>query len=74
MKLNDFIEKLTELFEETATKALTADTKFRELEEWSSLTGLILMAMMNEEYDVHVGENDIRNSQTIGDLFALVNK
>ena len=74
MELNDFIEKLKEVFEETAAEKLTAETKFRELDEWSSLMGLSLIAMMNEEYEVCVSGNDIRNSQTIGDLFDLVNK
>lgn len=74
MELNDFIEKLTEVFEEANIEDLTVDTKFRELDDWSSLIGLSLIAMMNGEYDVCVDGTDIRNSQTIGDLFALVNK
>lgn len=73
MKLQDFIENFADQLDDTDISELTGDTKFKELDEWSSLIALSLIAMIDEEYDIHVSGDDIRNSQTIEDLFSLVN-
>ena len=51
---------------------LTAETKFKELDEWSSLIALSIIAMVDEEYDVTLKGNDINTSSTIEDLFNVV--
>jgi len=72
MELKDFIEKFAEQFDETDSSVFTAETKFRDLDEWSSLMGLSIIAMVDEEYDVTLRGDDIRNSQTIEDIFKIV--
>jgi acyl carrier protein len=72
MELNDFIEKFAEQFDETDASEFKADTKFRELDEWSSLMALSIIAMVDEEYDIAIKGEDIRNSQTVEDLFKAV--
>ena len=72
MELKDFIEKFAEQFDETDASELSASTKFRELEEYSSLIALSIIAMVDEEYDVTLKGNDIRSSETIEDLFNVV--
>ena len=51
---------------------ITPETKFRELEEWSSLVALGVIAMVDEEYGVKIKGDDIRNSQTINDIYEIV--
>ena len=48
MELQDFIEKFAEQFDETEVCELTAETKFKELDEWSSLIALSIIAMVDE--------------------------
>ena len=72
MNLNNFIENFADQFEETDASAFTPDTKFKELEEWSSLVALSIIAMVDEEYDITLKGDDIRNSATIQDLFNVV--
>jgi len=72
MELNDFISKLAELFEDTDPQELTPDTYFRELEEWSSIMALSIIAMVSDEYDVTLKGVDIRQANTIEDLFEVV--
>lgn len=72
MNLNIFIENFADQFEETDASAFTPDTKFKELEEWSSLIALSIIAMVDEEYDITLKGDDIRNSATILDLFNIV--
>lgn len=72
MELQDFIEKFAEQFDETDANEFSADTKFKELDEWSSLIALSIIAMVDEEYDVTLKGNDINDSLTIMDLFSIV--
>ena len=50
----------------------TPETCFHELEEYSSLTALGIIAMIDEEYGVQLRGDDIRGAQTIGALYDLV--
>ena len=73
MEIKEFIQHFAEQFEETDTNEFIAQTNFRELVEWSSLIALSIIAMVDEEYDVTLKGEDIRNAQTIEDLFNTVN-
>ncbi len=72
MELNEFVAHFAEQFEETEASEFTPATKYHELEEWSSLIGLSIIAMVDEEYDVTLKGNDVKNSVTIEDLFNIV--
>ena len=72
MELNDFIEKFAAQFDDTDASEFKADTEFKALDEWSSLTALSIIAMVDEEYDITIKGDDIRNSETIEDLFNAV--
>lgn len=72
MELNQFIENFAAQFDDTDASEIKAETAFKELEEWSSLTALSVIAMVDEEYDVKVKGDDIRNSRTVNDLFEVV--
>ena len=72
MELNEFVENFADQFDDTAASEIKAETVFKELDEWSSLIALSVIAMVDEEYDVTIKGDDIRNSNTIEDLFNLV--
>ena len=72
MELQDFVQHFAEQFDETEMSVFKPDTKFREINEWSSLLALSIIAMPDEEYEVKLKGEDIRNSQTIEDLFNIV--
>lgn len=72
MKLENFIENFAAQFDETAVSEFKPETEFRKLDEWSSLSALSIIAMVDEEYDVRIKGDDIRNATTIEDLYTLV--
>jgi acyl carrier protein len=72
MELKKFIENFAEQFETIDASDLNAKTEFKALEEWSSLTALSIIAMIDDEYGVVVKGNDIRNAETIEDIFKIV--
>ena len=72
MEIKEFIENFADQFDDTDASVLSAETKFKELDEWSSLIALSVIAMVDEEYDVTIKGDDIRGSETIQDLFDIV--
>jgi acyl carrier protein len=72
MELKDFIANFAEQFDDTDASEFKAETVFKDLDEWSSLIALSVIAMVDEEYDVTIKGDDIRNSNTIEDLFNAV--
>ena len=74
MSIQDFIENFAAQFDDTDESSFATDTKFKQLDEWSSLTALSIIAMVDDEYDVIIKGNDIINSETIQDLYNIVEK
>ena len=72
MEINAFIQHFAEQFEDTDVNEIMATTEFKELDEWSSLLALSVIAMVDEEYGVTIKGDDIRNSKTVEDLFRAV--
>ena len=72
MEIKEFIQNFADQFDDTETSVFTPETEFKELEEWSSVTALSVIAMIDEEYDVKIKGDDVRNSQTINDLYEIV--
>lgn len=72
MVIKDFISNFAAQFEDTEESVFNAETKFRELDEWSSLLALSIIAMVDEEYDVQLKGDEMRSTTTIQELFDLV--
>lgn len=72
MTLEEFIKRFAEEFDETPVEEFTADTKYRELNEWSSLSGLSIISMVDEEFDKQITGADLRNAGTIGNLYNII--
>ncbi len=72
MDLKEFIESFADQFEDTDASEIKAETVFKELDEWSSLIALGVIGMVDEEYDVTLRGEDIRESKTVEDLFNKV--
>ena len=72
MELNDFVALFAAQFDETPNEQFSAGANFREFDEWSSLTALSVIAMVDDEFDVQLNGDDIRNAATIEDIFNTV--
>ena len=72
MEIKDFIQNFADLFEETELEAFAPETRYRDLDEWSSLIALSILAMVDEEYDVQLKGEEMRGTNTIQELFDLV--
>lgn len=72
MEISKFIELVAEQFNETDRCEFAAETQFKQLEEWDSLIALSIIGMVDEEYGITLQGEDIRNAETINDLFNNV--
>lgn len=72
MEINEFIQNFADQFEDTDASVFTPETVFHDLDEWSSLVGLSLIAMIDDEYDVTIKGDELRAAKTINDVFELV--
>ena len=72
MELKDFIENFAEQFDDNDASEIQADTEFHELDEWGSLTGMGVIAMVKTTYGKTITGKEIRECVTVEDLFKLV--
>ncbi len=72
MELSKFLVDFAEQFDDTDASEIQAETVFHELEEWSSLIGMSLIAMVKTEYGKAITGKEIRECVTVKDLFDLV--
>ncbi|HTN07265.1 hypothetical protein [Agriterribacter sp.] len=69
MDKNQFLQSFAEQFDDTDPSAITIDTKFKEIDEWSSMIALMIIAMVDENYNKKITGADLRETETIGQLF-----
>ena len=74
MNISEFIEKFADICDDTDLSDLHPDTYFQELEEWSSLTSLGIIALVRTEYGKKVTAQEIRSCKTIQDLYQLAER
>jgi len=74
MEIKEFIQNFADQLDDTDATALTPETEFRELDDWSSLAALSIVAMMDEEYGVSITSETLKNAKTIQELFDQINK
>lgn len=67
-----FVTKLEAEFEELQPGTLKPETEFRKLESWTSMHALIVIAFIDNEYNVLLKPEEMKNTQTIKDLYDIV--
>ncbi len=72
MDIKDFIDNFSQLFEDTDPSEFKEDTEFQELDDWSSVAALSIMAMVLDIYQISLRADEIRKAKTIQDLYDLV--
>lgn len=73
MDRKEFLEKFAELFEETNPDEIKYDTKFHDLEDWSSLVGMMAIALAKLSYHKIITGEELRKCITVEDVYNLIN-
>lgn len=70
MNIEEFIQNVTDQFDEPVE--FRPETRFRELDAWSSLVALLIITMVDDEYGIVLPPEEMRKTMTIQELFDLV--
>ncbi len=70
--LDEFVVLFAEQLDDTDPSTITAQTKFRDLDEWSSLLALTLISMVDEEFGIALKGDDVKNSETVEDVYNVI--
>ncbi len=72
MDIQLFLQQIADQFDDTDPSLITFETQFKQLDDYSSLTALNIISMIDDEYDVILKGEDLRNSSTVEDLYNAV--
>lgn len=72
MDIKNFIEKFAEAVEIDNKNLIKEDTLFRKLPEWNSMGALAIIALADEEYGIEIEPEDIKNAQSIVELYEII--
>ena len=70
--MKEFLENFANQWDDTEIEVFTPECEFHELEEWSSLTGLAILNMIDKKYRVKVLPAELKGCITIQDVYDLV--
>ncbi|MFB0925353.1 MAG: phosphopantetheine-binding protein [Vicingaceae bacterium] len=72
--MKTFLENFSEILEDTLTESLSLDTEFKDLDDWDSMTMLMLISLFDEKYSLEVSASDINKLDTLNELYLLTKK
>lgn len=72
METSEFINNFADQFDDTDAALFTLETRFRDLEEWSSLNALAILNMIGKKYDILLKPDELKTTNTIQEIFDLV--
>ena len=73
MNLEQFIKKLEEELEDIEIGILKPDTKFRELEQWDSMSALIIISLSDKYFGKRINLEEFKEVHTVLELYNLIN-
>ena len=74
MEIKEFIENFADQFDDTDISEIKPETVMRDLEEWSSMIGLSLLNMVDNEYGVKLTFDELKQAITVQNLYDIVEK
>lgn len=72
MDINEFIGKLQGEFEDIPAGFLKPETKITDIEGWGSMHALIVIALIDTEYEVILPGDELRKIQSVQELYDKV--
>ena len=72
MNKEEFLVNFANQFDDTDSSVIRMDTKFHDLEEWSSLIGMSVIAMAKLSYNKTISGAEVKSCLSVEDLFNLI--
>ena len=74
MNIQELINYIEEEFDEIEKATLLPESSIRDIEGWSSMHALILIALVDNHFDILLTGEDLKNALTIQDLHDVIMK
>ncbi len=72
MTLQQFIVRFREEFEYLEEEEIVeGSTKFQEMDGWDSLTAIMILEMIDDEFEADISGDELRECSTIEELYNL---
>jgi len=72
MNREEFLSGFQEQFDETDPSLITFETKYKDIDEWSSMMSLIIIAFVDDSFGVTLAGDDFKNTTTVEELYNVV--
>lgn len=72
MELKEFVEQFAEQFDDTDASEITETCAFHDLDEWSSLIGMAVIALARTQYGKSITGTELKSCVTVEDVFNLI--
>ena len=69
---SDFLELVKNQFSEKERSAISEQTDFKALKEWSSLQTMIVVNEIHKQYNVILNSDDLATARNLGELCQIV--
>ncbi|WP_396156596.1 phosphopantetheine-binding protein [Flavobacterium sp.] len=70
--MEEFIENFYGILDDTEKSEIDQNTDYKSLDEWDSMTSLMLIAMVDEKYGKQIKGEDIKECLTLENLYARI--
>jgi len=72
IEIDDLVQKLEAEFDEIEPGTLKPTTSFKDLEEWSSMQALVVIALIDEHYEIALTGEDLMDCETVQDIYDKI--
>lgn len=72
MELNEFVKLFADQFDDTDPSVITAHTIFHDLDEWSSLTALSVLNMVEKKCATSLSFDDLHRAIKVVDIYNTI--
>lgn len=70
MDKNYFYKELYEEIEIESVPNIDDETVFKELDEWDSMTSMVIIGFLNQNFKTIITADDLENNTTFGNLLV----
>jgi acyl carrier protein len=72
INLDEFTRLLEQEFDDMEPNSLMPETSYRDMPDFSSMHALIIIAFIDNQFDVLLTGQELKNTITVKDLYDLV--
>ncbi|MDB5228760.1 MAG: Acyl carrier protein [Bacteroidota bacterium] len=69
MSLEKFITRIQEEFQDVVKGTINPDTNYREIIPWNSMNALLLMALIQVEYNIELKVEDLNSDISFREMY-----